>query len=186
MTNKIESYADLPLSSLELGNVYVFGEITTKTSLQFCLKVDYLANLGLKEMYVWINTEGGSVADALVIQDKIQLLKKNNIQVNTVAIGECISAGCFILATGSRRYAMSSATIMAHPIMHSLSPDYHIYIKNYVHFHDKFYNELMTELAMKCGRKNAKDIQNFLKDVSNSHWMNAEEALEFGLIDEIL
>lgn len=169
--------------SLEKGKLYICGGITRSLSTSFLYKIDYFLDLGLKNLNIYINTEGGSVPDALAIVDRMMLLKDSGIHINTIGIGEVASAGIFILAEGSNRFGTENTTYMIHPIIHTIGSDYQVHVQQYAKFHDSFYNNLMTELALKCGKNKPKDIQKFMKTVADTVWLDTDLAMELGLIE---
>jgi ATP-dependent protease ClpP protease subunit len=172
------------MSSLNKGKIYICGEIETKTASSFLYKTDFILDKKIKKVKIYINTIGGDVPAAMAIVDKITLLKEVGVEVYTIGIGEVVSAGIFILVEGSKRYACENASFMIHPLIHELGADYHKFISKYAKFHESFYNNLMTGLAMKCGRKNPKAIGEFLRSVSDSIWLDVDEAIKFGLVED--
>jgi ATP-dependent Clp protease, protease subunit len=168
--------------SLNMGKIYIFGEITNKTSLNFQYKIDYAIVNKLNKIDVFINSEGGDVESALSIVDRIAI-EKEKIEINTIGIGLVASSAIFILLEGSHRYATTNTTLMMHSIKHTIE-DYHIQIEKYAKFHHKFYNSLIGDLALKCGQKNKKAFDDFFKQVNDSAWLNLEEAIKLGLVEK--
>lgn len=176
--------SELSMSSLEKGKIYIHGEITERTSLNFLYKSDYIIESDIKNVKIYIQTEGGDVPSALAIADRMAIMKDLGINIITIGIGEVASAGVFILIEGNKRYCTTNTTLMIHPMIHTLGSDYHAFIKEYATFHEGFYNNLMTDLAMKCGKKTPKEIQKFLSKISESVWLDVDGAIKLGLIHE--
>jgi ATP-dependent protease ClpP protease subunit len=169
-------------TSLNQGNIYIFGEITVKTALAFQYKIDYLLSKNIESINIFINSEGGDVESALSIVDRIALIK-NKINVNTIGIGLVASSAVFILLEGTKRFATSNTIFMMHSITHTIS-DYHMQLEQYMKFHHSFYNTLITDMALKCGNTKPKEIQTFLKQVSDSIWLNIDDAIQLGLVEK--
>jgi ATP-dependent protease ClpP protease subunit len=173
--------------SLKTGKIYICGEIETKTATAFLYKTDWLISRENKDIKIYINSIGGDVAASLAIVDRINLLKDWGATITTIGTGEVISAATFILVEASekRRFATNNTTLMLHPIIHDLGKDYHKFISQYAKFHDSFYNDLMADLAIKCGIKNPKGIKDFMHKIADSVWLNVDDAIKFGVIDGI-
>jgi ATP-dependent Clp protease protease subunit len=132
------------------------------------------------EIQMYINSPGGSVLSGLAIMDTINIIQA---PVKMVAMGLAASMGAFLLSCGAkgRRYATKEARIMIHQVSSGARgtvTDMVISMKE-----TEFINErLMAILAANCG-KTAKQIK---KLADRDLWLSAEEAKEFGLIDEIM
>lgn len=133
-----------------------------------------------KDIKIYINSPGGSVYDGLAIYDTIQHIAPD---VQTIGIGLQASMGAFLLSSGTKgkRFALPNSRIMIHqPSSGSRGriTDQEITLRENV-FLKKRLNEI---LAANTGQK-LKTIEN---DVERDYWMSAEEAVKYGLIDEII
>ena len=136
-----------------------------------------------KEIYFYINSPGGSVTDGLAIVDTMNYIK---CPVCTFCLGLAASFGAVLLANGEKgkRYAMPNAEILIHqPLIagHGISgqtTDIKIHADQMI----KTRERLTKILAERTG----KPIEQVMKDTERDNYMTAEEALEYGLIDEIL
>lgn len=133
-----------------------------------------------KDIKLYINSPGGSVYDGLAIYDTIQHITPD---VQTIGIGLQASMGAFLLSSGTKgkRYALPSSRIMIHQPSGGTEgkiTDQEISLKEGI-FIRKRLNEI---LAKNTGNKLAK----VEKDVERDYWMSAEEAKEYGLIDEVI
>lgn len=153
---------------------------------------DYMANLIVaqllflesenpdKEISLYINSPGGSVTAGMAIYDTMQFIKPN---VNTVCIGQAASMGALLLtagATGSR-YALPHARIMIHQPLggyQGQATDIDIHAKEIL----RIRHELNQIMAKHTGQKMAK----VEKDTERDNFMSAEEAKDYGLIDEVI
>lgn len=132
-----------------------------------------------KDIIMYINSPGGLVSAELAIFDTMNYIKPD---VSTVCIGSAASAAAFILASGTKgkRFALKTARIMLHQISSGTSghiEDMKIHVKE---------AEILNEIAM----KNLSDITGYsvekiLKDLNRDYYMSAEEAKNYGLIDEV-
>jgi len=175
---------NLLMNTLKKGIIYISGEINYKVANAFLHKMDYLIDK-CNTIKVFINTEGGDLCDAMAIVDKIDLAKQKGINIITIGIGQVASAGIFILASGSNRMSTINCSFLIHPMIHSYGNDYHAHIKQYLEFTNDYYNTLMTDLAVKCGKKKSDEIKRFIKQAGDSIWLDTDGAQEIGLIEGI-
>ena len=136
-----------------------------------------------KEISLYINSPGGSVTDGLAIIDTMNYIK---CPVKTICLGLAASFGAVLLANGEKgkRYATPNAEILIHqPLIggHGISgqtTDIKIHADQMI----KTRERLTKILAEKTGQP----LEKVMEDTERDHYMTAEEALEYGLIDEIL
>ena len=133
-----------------------------------------------RDVYLYINSPGGSVYAGLAIYDTIQHMKA---PVSTVAVGIAASMGAILVAAGaeSKRSALPNARIMIHQPSggsHGTASDIEIQAKEI--FSTK---ERLTQiLAQHTGQKS----ERIDEDIDRDRFMSAEEAVDYGLIDQIL
>ena len=136
-----------------------------------------------KEINLYINSPGGSVTDGLAIVDTMNYIK---CPVSTTCIGLAASFGAVLLANGEKgkRYATPNAEILIHqPLIggHGITgqtTDIKIHAENMIKTRERL-NRILSE-------KTGKPLEQIMQDTERDHYMTAEEALEYGLIDEIL
>ena len=136
-----------------------------------------------KEIYFYINSPGGSVTDGLAIVDTMNYIK---CPVSTFCVGLAASFGAVLLANGEKgkRFAMPNAEILIHqPLIagggiSGQTTDIKIHAEQMI----KTRERLTKILADRTG----KPVEQVMKDTERDNYMTAEEALEYGLIDEIL
>ena len=136
-----------------------------------------------KEIYFYINSPGGSVTDGLAIVDTMNYIK---CPVSTFCLGLAASFGAVLLANGEKgkRFAMPNAEILIHqPLIagggiSGQTTDIKIHADQMI----KTRERLTKILADRTG----KPLEQVMKDTERDNYMTAEEALEYGLIDEIL
>jgi len=136
-----------------------------------------------KEIHFYINSPGGSIVDGMAIVDTMNYIK---CPVSTICVGMAASMGSVLLACGAKgkRYATPNSEILIHqPLIggHGLSgqtTDIKIHTDHLVKTREKL-NQLLSE-------KTGQPIEKIWTDTERDNYMTAEEALQYGLIDEIL
>lgn len=132
-----------------------------------------------KTIYLYINSPGGSVSAGLAIYDTINYIK---CDVSTICFGTAASMGAVLLAAGTRgkRYALPNAEIMIHqPLGGAQGQASDIAIQA---AHMAKTKEKLTAILARHTGQTPETIQ---KDTDRDNWLSAEEALAYGLIDDI-
>ena len=132
-----------------------------------------------KDICLYINSPGGSVSAGLAIYDTMRYIK---CDVSTICIGMAASMGAFLLAGGAKgkRYALPNAEIMIHQPLggaQGQATEIEIAAKHILQTKEK----LNRMLAENCG----KSVEIVAADTDRDNWMTAQQALEYGLIDNI-
>lgn len=132
-----------------------------------------------KDIWLYINSPGGEINSMFSIFDTMQYIKPD---VCTLAYGKAASAGSFILAAGAKgkRCALPNANIMIHEFSGGNTGRYH-QIANQFEQSQKL-NEKLNKYYVEFTGQKLKTIE---KDMKVDHYMSAEEALEYGLIDSV-
>ena len=134
-----------------------------------------------RDIYMYINSPGGSVSAGMAIYDTMQFLKS---PVNTICMGMAASMGAFLLASGrkGKRLALPHARIMIHQPSQSggggTASDIEIQAKEILYLREKL-NALM---AKHTGRP----VEQVERDTDRDRFMSAEEARDYGLIDNVI
>jgi ATP-dependent Clp protease protease subunit len=133
-----------------------------------------------KDITIYINSPGGYVSAGLAIYDTIQFIKP---AVSTICIGQASSMAAVLLAAGrkGKRYALPHSRVMLHqPIggVTGQATDVAIHAKEIVRIKDT-----LTEILVKHTNQKPEIIR---KDTDRNFYMDAKEALDYGIIDEIL
>ena len=159
--------------------ILLTGEINDNVSSIVISELLYLDSLNNNDINIYISSPGGSIVSGLAIYDTINMI---NSKVNTIVVGMAASMGAFILSSGTgKRIALPNAEIMIHQPyggMEGVASDIDIMAKRLLKTKEKI-NQI---LANNCN----KSIQEIEKDTERDHYMNAKEALDYKLIDEIL
>ena len=132
-----------------------------------------------EDISLYINSPGGIITGMFAIYDSMRLLKS---RVNVRCIGLAASAGAFLLATGTgQRSATENARIMIHQPLggaRGTAKDIEIQAKNIVWIRERI-NEILAE-------RTGQTLETIQKDTDRDYWMTAADALEYGLIDEVM
>ena len=136
-----------------------------------------------KEIYLYINSPGGSITDGMAIVDTINYIK---CPVSTICVGMAASMGAVLLASGEKgkRFATPNAEILIHqPLiagggLSGQTTEIKIHADHMVKTRDKL-NKLLSE-------KTGQSLETIERDTERDNYMTAEEALAYGLIDGIM
>jgi ATP-dependent Clp protease protease subunit len=133
-----------------------------------------------KEMNVYINSPGGSVTAGLAIYDTILFVKPD---VSTYCVGQATSMGALLLAAGTKgkRFALPNSRIMIHQPwggIQGAAEDISRHAKEILQLRDK----INSILAAHTGQS----LDKIQKDTDRDYFMSAEEAKEYGLVDEVI
>lgn len=133
-----------------------------------------------KDIFLYINSPGGSVYDALAVYDTMQYVKAD---VQTVGIGVQASAAAFLLGSGTKgkRFLLPHATVMVHQPSSGTRgkvTDQEIDLKEALRV-----KRLLEEIMAKNTGQSQEKIHN---DMERDFWMTAEEAKEYGIIDAVI
>lgn len=133
-----------------------------------------------RDIYIYINSPGGHIAAGLAIYDTIQYIRSD---VHTICMGQAASMAAVLLAAGTKgkRSALPHARVMLHQPMggsEGQASDIEIYAKEIV----RMRAELTDILSKHTGQSKKK----LLADSDRNFFMSPEQALEYGLIDEVI
>jgi ATP-dependent Clp protease protease subunit len=133
-----------------------------------------------KDIHLYINSPGGSVTAGMSIYDTMQFIKP---KVNTICIGQACSMGAFLLSAGEpgKRFCLPNSRVMIHQPSggaQGQATDILIHAENIKDTKDR----LNGILAHHTG----KPVETVAADTERDNFMNAQQALEYGLIDEVL
>ncbi|EHT48938.1 TPA: ATP-dependent Clp endopeptidase proteolytic subunit ClpP [Staphylococcus aureus] len=133
-----------------------------------------------KDIYLYINSPGGSVTAGFAIYDTIQHIKPD---VQTICIGMAASMGSFLLAAGAKgkRFALPNAEVMIHQPLggaQGQATEIEIAANHILKTREKL-NHILSE-------RTGQSIEKIQKDTDRDNFLTAEEAKEYGLIDEVM
>ncbi|AEW03194.1 ATP-dependent Clp protease proteolytic subunit [Niastella koreensis GR20-10] len=175
LAKKMEKYF------FEQRAVYLWGVVEDKTAREVVSKLLLLdADKPGEDIKFFINSPGGVVTSGMVIYDTMRMLKS---PVNTICMGLAASMGSILLSAGTKgkRFIYPHGEVMIHQpslggYMQGVSADLEIQAKQI-----KKTKEIGARiLAENCGKK----FEQVMKDFDRDYWMDAKEAIEYGIVDQ--
>ena len=163
--------------------VFLVGPVTDESANLVVAQLLFLESENPdKDIFFYINSPGGSVTAGMSIYDTMNFIKPN---VSTLCLGQAASMGAFLLSAGEKgkRFALPNSRIMIHQPLISgglggQASDIEIHARELLKIKEKL-NRLR---AKHCGR----DLADLERDTDRDNFMSAEEAKEYGLIDQVL
>ena len=161
--------------------VFISGEVNDEMANAICAQLLFLQSQDpKKEISCYVNSPGGSVTAGLAIYDTMQFVK---CPIATYCLGQAASMGAVLLSAGTkgRRFSLPNARIMVHQPSggaEGKATDIEITAKEILRLKDV----LNGILAKHSGKK----FEDVVRDTERDYFMSAEEAKEWGLIDEVL
>lgn len=180
-TNRGERSYDIFSRLLRDRIIFLSGEIDDTVANLVVAQLIFLeAEDPDKDIYLYINSPGGSITAGMAIYDTMQYIK---CDVSTICIGMAASMGAFLMAAGQKgkRKALPNSEIMIHqPLggMQGQATDIAIHAQRIIAIKDKM-NKILSE-------RTGQTLKKVQKDVERDYFMTSEEALEYGIIDEII
>ncbi len=179
-TDKGERSYDIFSRILEDRIIFLSGEITDEMANLVVAQLIYLESKDpTKDISIYINSPGGSVTAGMAIYDTMNYIR---CDVATICVGMAASMGAFLLSSGTKgkRFALPNAEIMIHQVLGGAkgqATDVAIQTQQLL----KTKNKLNRILAENTG----KDVAQVEHDTERDNYLTAEEALEYGLIDQV-
>ena len=180
-TNRGERSYDI-YSRLLKDRIIILGDqVTDQLSNTIIAQLLFLdADNPDKDIYLYINSPGGSATAALAMYDTMQHVKSD---VSTICMGQAASAGALLLSAGAKgkRFTLPYSRIMIHQPSggaQGKATEAEIHIKELLRI-----REIQNELLSK---HTGQDIEKVRKDVEQDYFMSAEEAVEYGIVDSIM
>ena len=133
-----------------------------------------------KDIYLYINSPGGSITSGMAIYDTMQFV---HADVQTIVMGMAASMGSFIVAAGTKgkRFALPNAEILIHQPLggaQGQATEIEIAARHILKTKEKM-NRLYSEMT-------GQPVEVIERDTDRDNWLTAEEALEYGLLDQIM
>jgi len=177
--NKEVAY-DLYSRMLEDRIIFLTGEINDTTANIIISELLYLDSKSKEDIYLYINSPGGSVTSGMAIYDTMNYIKSD---VKTICIGIAASMAAFLLSSGTKgkRCALKNADVMIHqPLggMEGQASDMKIACERILKMKEK-----LNKILASNTNKSLKQIE---KDTDRDYYLSSKEAKDYGLIDIIL
>ena len=133
-----------------------------------------------KDIYLYINSPGGSITSGMAIYDTMQYIKPD---VSTICIGMAASMGSFLLSSGAKgkRFALPNSEIMIHQPLGGFqgqATDFDIHAKRILKIKESL-NKILSE-------NTNQPIEKIKADVERDYFMTADEAMNYGLVDKVI
>lgn len=176
-SNKEYAY-DLYSRMLKDRIIFLSGEINDSLANIVISELLYLDNQNNEDIYLYINSPGGSITAGMSVYDTMNFI---NSKVITIGLGMCASMAAFLLSSGNTRYALPNTEIMIHqPIggAQGQATDIKIAAERII--------KLKSKLNKILAKNTKQNISKITKDTERDNFLSAEEALEYGLIDKII
>ena len=180
-TNGGERSYDIYSRLLEDRIIFISGEINTELANQVIAQLLFLESKNnTKDISLYINSPGGEVDAGLAIYDTMNFIKS---KVNVICVGMAASMAAVLLSSGEKgkRYALPHSRIMIHQPLggaQGQASDIKIQAEQILRIKD-IINEILS-------KNTGKSIEQIEKDTNRDYYLTPKEALEYGLIDEIL
>lgn len=179
-SNRGERSYDIYSRLLENRIIFITGEIDDAVANTVVAQLIYLESKDPeKDIYLYINSPGGSVTAGLAIYDTMNYVK---CDVSTICIGLAASMGAFLLSSGAKgkRFALPNAEIMIHQPLggaQGQASDIEIQARHIIKTKQKL-NKILAE-------NTGKDLSVIEADTDRDNYMSAEDAKTYGLIDDV-
>lgn len=162
--------------------IFLFEKITDSVSAEVVAQLEYLKDISSDNITIYINSPGGSVTAGFAIADAINRAK-NKCKVSIICTGIAASMGAFILSCGTNglRYVTPLSEVMIHQPLgetQGQASDILITAKHIKKTKDKI-NKILSE-------NTGKSIKTIAKDCDRDYFMDAKEAIKYGIADKIL
>ena len=133
-----------------------------------------------KDIHLYINSPGGSISAGMAIYDTMQFIKPN---VSTLCIGMAASMGAFLLQAGEKgkRFALPNSTVMIHQPLGGFQGQ-----ASDIEIHAKYILSLRERLYSLMAKHTGRTVEEISRDSERDNFLTAKEALEYGLIDQVL
>lgn len=176
----VEKSFDIYSKLLKERIVFLSGEITDEVANLIVSELLYLNSLGSDDIYLYINSPGGSVTAGMAIYDTMNFIKAD---VVTICVGMCASMGAFLLSSGckGKRMSLKNGEVMIHQPLGGVkgqASDIQIHADRIIKMKKKLNNILASNTS--------KDMKVIEIDTERDNYMDAKEALEYGIIDKII
>ena len=180
-TNKGERSYDIYSRLLKDRIIFLGGEVTDDEANLIVAQMLFLeADDPDKDISLYINSPGGSITAGMAIYDTMQYIR---CDVSTICIGMAASMGAFLLAAGAKgkRRALPNGEILIHQPLggaRGQATEVAIHAEQLIKTREKM-NKILAE-------RTGQPVEQIALDTERDHYMTAEEALKYGLIDEII
>lgn len=160
--------------------VFLSGEINDEVANLIVSELLYLNSLNNEDIYLYINSPGGSVTAGMAIYDTMNFIK---CDVSTICVGMCASMAAFLLSSGAKgkRVCLKNGEVMIHQPLGGVQGQ-----ATEIKIHAERIIKLKEKLNKILASNTGKDIKKIERDTERDYYLDSEEALEYGLVDKVL
>jgi ATP-dependent Clp protease protease subunit len=180
-TAKGERSFDIYSRLLKENVIFLVGQVEDHMANLIVAQMLFLeAENPEKDIFLYINSPGGSVTAGMAIYDTMNFIKPD---VSTVCIGQAASMGAFLLSGGAKgkRYCLPNSRVMIHQPLGGVqgqASDFEIHAKEILSIKEKL-NRLMADHT-------DRPYEDLARDTDRDNFLSAQESLDYGLIDHIM
>lgn len=160
--------------------IWLGDEVRDDNANEICAKILLLAaEDSNKDIFLYINSPGGSITAGMAIYDTMQYVPNDIV---TVGIGMCASMGQFLLSSGTKgkRYATPNTRVLLHQPHGGFGGT-----ASDIQTQAALILSMKRQLASITAEQTGKTVEEIMKDGDRDRWFSAQEALEYGFIDQI-
>jgi ATP-dependent Clp protease protease subunit len=161
--------------------VFLVGPVTDATANLVVAQMLFLESENPdKDINFYINSPGGSIAAGMAIYDTMQFVKPD---ISTLCVGMAASMGAFLLAAGAKgkRFALPNSTVMIHQPLGGFQGQ-----ASDIEIHARYILALRERLNRLLALHTGKPIEEIARETDRDNFLTAEEALAFGMVDQVL
>ena len=178
--NNSERVYDIYSRLLKDRIIIINGEIDNNVANSVVAQLLYLDSLNNEDISIYINSPGGSVTDGMAIYDTMNYITSD---VSTIGMGICASMAAFLLSSGKKgkRYVLPFCEVMIHQPLggaQGQATEIKIAAEHILKTKDKL-NKILSN-------NTGKNLEIIEKDTDRDNFMDANEALEYGIVDKII
>ena len=176
----VEKSFDIYSRLLKDRIVFLSGEINDEVANLIVSELLYLNSLNNEDIYLYINSPGGSVTAGMAIYDTMNFIK---CDVSTICVGLCASMAAFLLSSGAKgkRVCLKNGEVMIHQPLGGVQGQ-----ATEIKIHAERIIKLKEKLNKILASNTGKDIKKIERDTERDYYLDSEEALEYGLVDKVL
>ena len=180
-TAKGERSYDIYSRLLKENVIFLVGQVEDHMANLIVAQMLFLeAENPEKDIFLYINSPGGSVTAGMAIYDTMNFIKPD---VSTVCVGQAASMGAFLLSAGAKgkRYCLPNSRVMIHQPLGGFqgqASDFEIHAKEILSIKERM-NRLMAQHT-------GQDYEKVARDTDRDNFLSAQEAMAYGLVDQVL
>lgn len=178
--NNYERCYDLYSRLLEDRIIFLTNEIDDNNANIIISELLYLDSISNEDIYIYINSPGGSITSGMAIYDTMNYIKSDIV---TICIGMAASMASILLSSGTKgkRYILPNGEVMIHQPLGGTSGQ-----ATEIKIHAERILKLKDKLNRILSKNTNTSLNKIEQDTERDYFMNAEEALKYGLVDKII